>query len=427
MTSKISLLEKISDISYLENAWNQLYKFNKHSRGLSGETIEYFSKNKEDKLKSISDKLKNKEYKFSGNRGVLIPKNGKNKFRPLQIPEISDRVVIKAIALELEEIFSETIKKSEGFSFAYQKKIGVKEAVLKIQEHYNNGYHYVLEADLINFFGTVNKKELLENKIFTKLSDNSINELISNSLNQKVGNLKEFDDLQKKYFEGIENGIPQGNALSPLLSNIYLSKFDLELIKDNYKLVRYADDFVIMCKSSDECENAYTKSLHLLKCLNLEIHPLEKGEKTKITNILKESLTFLSVTFDGKALFPSLDNFKRLQNKLWELNKGKVELSLIDYFAKLKNKHEGWVSAFIYTDILRYSEELDFLISRIIYLKLKQIQWSLTPTTLNKIPKKYSTKNTSRYCLSDIQRQNSGIPFTSTLILEKLNKIKQIK
>ena len=127
MSSQITLLEKISDSSHLENAWNQLYKFNTLSHGMSGETISQFAKNKEDKLQSISEKLKKNEYKFSNNRGVLIPKNGSNKYRPLQIPEISDRVVIKAIALELENIFSDILAKSDGFSFAYQKYIGIKE------------------------------------------------------------------------------------------------------------------------------------------------------------------------------------------------------------------------------------------------------------------------------------------------------------
>lgn len=420
MSSQITLLEKISDSSHLENAWNQLYKFNTLSHGMSGETISQFAKNKEDKLQSISEKLKKNEYKFSNNRGVLIPKNGSNKYRPLQIPEISDRVVIKAIALELENIFSDILAKSDGFSFAYQKYIGIKEAVLKIKEHYDNGYKYILEADLVNFFGTVNKKNLLENKIFNALPDDSLNSLITNALSQKVGNLEDFDEEQKKYFEGIENGIPQGNALSPLFSNIYLSDFDVSMISNDYKLVRYADDFVVLCNTEDECKKAYQDALSLLEILDLKIHPLEENAKTKITDINKEGVTFLSVTFDGKCLFPSVENFKRLKNKLWELNKGHVQLNLLDYLTKLKNKHEGWISAFIFTDLSRYTEELDFVINRIIYMRLNEIDWKLSQTKLGKMPKKYTSKNTSRECLSDSQRTNSGIPFTATLVREKL-------
>lgn len=153
---------------------------------------------------------------------MLIPKS-KGKFRPLQIPEVSDRVVIKAIAIELEEHFKELLEKSRGLSFAYQKGLGVKEAVEKINEYCQNGYSYVLEADLINFFGTVDKDSLLNDVVFKRLSDTTINTLIQQALNQSIGNLDSFNVEQKKYFENIDKGIPQGNALSPLLSNIFLS------------------------------------------------------------------------------------------------------------------------------------------------------------------------------------------------------------
>ena len=89
--------------------------------------------------------FKKEHINFSPYRAVLIPKS-KGKFRPLQIPEVSDRVVIKAIAIELEEHFKELLEKSRGLSFAYQKGLGVKEAVEKINEYCQNGYSYVLEA-----------------------------------------------------------------------------------------------------------------------------------------------------------------------------------------------------------------------------------------------------------------------------------------
>lgn len=417
-----TLLERISNLENLQTAWNQLFKLNKSSHGLSGETIEQFESNKEDKLRSISDRLKSGKYQFSENRGVLISKGGNKGFRPLQIPEISDRVVIKSIAIELENIFESTIKKSEGYSFAYQKSIGVKDALLKIKEHYENGYKFALEADLKNFFGTVDKVRLLDNEIYKNLPDTTINELIKSALSQKVGNIDTFDGEQKKYFSGIENGIPQGNALSPLLSNIYLSDFDTELIKNGYKLVRYADDFVILCKTNEESKKAYEFSKVLLENLKLEIHSLKDKGKTKISEIDTEKIIFLSVAFDGKNLYPSDENFKKLINKIWELNKDKVPLNVLDYLKKLRNKHDGWISAFIYTDVLRYAEELDFQINRALYMKLNSIDWKLANSSVSKLPKKYSSKNSSRNCLSEKQRISSGIPLTKNLIEFKLKK-----
>ncbi|WP_284464054.1 reverse transcriptase domain-containing protein [Chryseobacterium sp.] len=419
-----TLLKKISKPEILKSAWDKLAKFNKDSHGLSGTTIEQFSQNLDDHILSISKKLKTNNYKFRPTRGVLIAKKDKNTFRPLQIPEISDRIVIKAIAIELEDIFKHILMQSNGYSFAYQKNTGVKDAILKAQEYYNLGNKYVLEADLVNFFGTVNKKELLEKKIFPYLPDESINKLVDEALNQKIGNILDFSPEKRIYFDGIENGIPQGNALSPLFSNIYLSDFDQKIISDNYKLIRYADDFVILSDTKRECKQAYQKCKTYLEDLNLEIHPLEKKDKTKITDISKDGFTFLSITFDGNILFPSADNFEKLKDKIWELNKSKIELNLLDFLKKLKNRQDGWVSAFIYTDLNIYSNQLDNIINRVLYIKLEKIDWKLVQNKLDKLPKADRSKKGSPYCLNQKQRSNSGIPLTSFLIAEKIQKIK---
>lgn len=413
-----SILEKISSIESLKTAWDNLDKHNKSSHGLSKETIEDFSINIDERILSISTNLKKGSYFFSQNRGVLIPKTN-GKFRPLQVPEISDRIVLKSIAIELEEIFKTVISKSDGYSFAYQKKLGIKDAIFKIIEHYKNGYIYSLEADLINFFGKVNKDDLLKNNIFPKLPDDSINKLLVKALNQTVGGLEKFDNEQKSYFENVDKGIPQGNPLSPLFSNIYLSPFDIFLIERDYKLVRYADDFVILCKTKEDCEKAYLDCCEILKTLKLEIHSIEDGKKTKILKIADDFLTFLSVTFDGKEVYPSIENFERLKSKIRDICNGKINHSILVLLKKIVNVHDGWISAFIFTNLYKYSEELDFFINRQLFLALRRYEWKFSDKTLGKLPKKYSQLNESKDCLSDTQRLNSGIPFSKTLIEKK--------
>lgn len=406
----MNLLNKISSVESLRLAWAKLEKFNKESHGLTGETIAEFELNKEDKILSISKRLQEGTYQFSPYRAVLIPKS-KGKFRPLQIPEVSDRVVIKAIAIELEEHFKELLEKSRGLSFAYQKGLGVKEAVEKINEYCQNGYSYVLEADLINFFGTVDKDSLLNDVVFKRLSDTTINTLIQQALNQSIGNLDSFNVEQKKYFENIDKGIPQGNALSPLLSNIFLSPFDLRLQDKGFKLVRYADDFVIMCTSEKECEEAYIECCTVLEELNLNIHKLEEGGKTRIVNFNKhDTMDFLSVTFDGNMFYPSFANVERLKNKIRDVCNGKDKYCVSTLLIKIKNKLDGWVSAFYYTDIQRYSSEIDAFINRQLYLSLAKMGWKFTASSLGKLPHKFRHKNESPKCLSFLQRKNSGIP-----------------
>lgn len=421
----MNLLNKISSVESLRLAWAKLEKFNKESHGLTGETIAEFELNKEDKILSISKRLQEGTYQFSPYRAVLIPKS-KGKFRPLQIPEVSDRVVIKAIAIELEEHFKELLEKSRGLSFAYQKGLGVKEAVEKINEYCQNGYSYVLEADLINFFGTVDKDSLLNDVVFKRLSDTTINTLIQQALNQSIGNLDSFNVEQKKYFENIDKGIPQGNALSPLLSNIFLSPFDLRLQDKGFKLVRYADDFVIMCTSEKECEEAYIECCTVLEELNLNIHKLEEGGETRIVNFNKhDTMDFLSVTFDGNMFYPSFANVERLKNKIRDVCNGKDKYCVSTLLIKIKNKLDGWVSAFYYTDIQRYSSEIDAFINRQLYLSLAKMGWKFTASSLGKLPHKFRHKNESPKCLSFLQRKNSGIPLCMELVNAKITELKK--
>lgn len=421
----MNLLNKISSVESLRLAWAKLEKFNKESHGLTGETIAEFELNKEDKILSISKRLQEGTYQFSPYRAVLIPKS-KGKFRPLQIPEVSDRVVIKAIAIELEEHFKELLEKSRGLSFAYQKGLGVKEAVEKINEYCQNGYSYVLEADLINFFGTVDKDSLLNDVVFKRLSDTTINTLIQQALNQSIGNLDSFNVEQKKYFENIDKGIPQGNALSPLLSNIFLSPFDLRLQDKGFKLVRYADDFVIMCTSEKECEEAYIECCTVLEELNLNIHKLEEGGKTRIVNFNKhDTMDFLSVTFDGNMFYPSFANVERLKNKIRDVCNGKDKYCVSTLLIKIKNKLDGWVSAFYYTDIQRYSSEIDAFINRQLYLSLAKMGWKFTASSLGKLLHKFRHKNESPKCLSFLQRKNSGIPLCMELVNAKITELKK--
>lgn len=421
----MNLLNKISSVESLRLAWAKLEKFNKESHGLTGETIAEFELNKEDKILSISKRLQEGTYQFSPYRAVLIPKS-KGKFRPLQIPEVSDRVVIKAIAIELEEHFKELLEKSRGLSFAYQKGLGVKEAVEKINEYCQNGYSYVLEADLINFFGTVDKDSLLNDVVFKRLSDTTINTLIQQALNQSIGNLDSFNVEQKKYFENIDKGIPQGNALSPLLSNIFLSPFDLRLKDKGFKLVRYADDFVIMCTSEKECEEAYIECCTVLEEQRLNIHKLEEGGKTRIVNFNKhDTMDFLSVTFDGNVFYPSFANVERLKSKIRDVCNGKDKYCVSTLLIKIKNKLDGWVSAFYYTDIQRYSSEIDAFINRQLYLSLAKMDWKFTASSLGKLPHKFRHKNESPKCLSFLQRKNSGIPFCMELVNAKITELKK--
>jgi RNA-directed DNA polymerase len=419
MSSK-SLLEKVSTETCLLLAWKKLNKSYDESRGLSGLTIEMFGKSLETRIPAISSQLISGKYKFSPNRAVVLQKDN-GKYRPLQIPEIQDRVVLKAIAIELEIQLDHLLRRSKGVSFAYQKKLGVKDAIDKMTSLYKTGDKIILEADIINFFGEVDKKRLLEEKVFPNLPDDSLNNLLIDALNQKVGGLDKLSLEQRSLFDGINSGIPQGNALSPLLSNIYLSSFDKIMIEKKHNLVRYADDFIVLCKDYAEANSCYLLIKEFLeKELSLRIHPIEEGDKTRILDPAKDKFSFLSIEFNGIDIYPSEKNLEKFKLKIKSICHDRNEYSnILVLLTSLRNCIDGWISAFYYTKIEKYEDELEQLINRHIYLALAELGWKFTSKSLSKLKPRFREKNQSNVCLSLKQRKTSGVPLIINLVSQK--------
>lgn len=414
------LIDKISTEKNLHSAWKKLNKYNSHSHGMSGVTIEVFKSNLDEHIELISKKLKSNSYKFSPNRAVAILKSN-GSYRPLQVPEIQDRLVLKAIAIELEEQFAEVIQLSDGLSFAYQKRLGMRDAIDKMRELYNQGKTIILEADIINFFGEVNKDKLLNEYIFPKLPDSSLNDLILSGLNQDIKGLELLNPLQLEKFKNIKNGIPQGNPLSPLLSNIYLSPFDLHLKEKHYGLIRYADDFIVMCENKEIAEKCYQDCFNFLeKELSLKVHDILLNEKTKIVDPKIERFIFLSIEFNGKQAFPSIEKYEKLKNKIRSICNSNInEMNVLALITKIRNGTDGWISAFFYTDMDKYIEDLDYFINRQLFLSLRKFDWRLSNSSLGKLPNKFRQKGESSDCLSINQRINSGIPTCRKMLDDK--------
>lgn len=417
------LLDKLSQLTHLNDAWHLLQK-NPTSHGISGETISEFSNDIQSNLVSICDQLKQGTYKFSPSRPYIIPKSN-GKFRPLQIPEVRDRVVLKGIALLLEKQLEDLLAPGIGVSYAYEKGKGIQDAVLTIKNYYDNGYKYIFEADIVDFFGTVNQSDLLK-VIFGKLPDSSLNQLISNGISIKVDNLDSIPAEQRYLFKN-NGGLPQGNSLSPLFSNIYLGPFDQEMKDKGYRLVRYADDFVIMASSIEEAKVAYVDSKKFLKeNLNLEIHELSENSKTRIIDPTSDTFSFLSISFDGKMLFPSIEIKNKFIDTIFSLCSANNKSNILKTLVKIKNSHEGWISNFIFCDVKRYFTEIDMAINIAVYDLLKKCGWKFQRKTLGHIPMKkrkiWNRVFESGECLSVDQRNFSGIPHSRDLYNERITK-----
>jgi RNA-directed DNA polymerase len=414
-----TLLERLHHFDHLYLAWKNLNRSNPESFGLSGESIAQFEANLDTNLRHLSEQIKTGKFNFSPTRPYLIRKDN-GKFRPLQISEVGDRVVLKGIALILEEHLQNLLLPGEGISFAYQKRKGIQDALSKIKEHYDNGNPIVYEADIIDFFGTVSRGDLVR-KICEHLPDGSLNGLITGGITPKVGSLQSIQEEQRHLFVD-KGGIPQGNPLSPLFSNVYLSPFDLMMRDKGYSLVRYADDFVVLAPSVEVAKQAYEVSrAYLRETLGVDVHELseEQNSKTRIVDPTKATFSFLSVTFDGKQLFPSLKNKDRFIKDLLSLGSETKDLNIHRMLSKLKNKHDGWISTFLFTNVQRYFEEIDWVINWGIYKYFATCGLKLQQSTLGKVPTSYRKQGDTYYpsgdCISMEQRRNTGIPLSKTL------------
>jgi len=277
------LLEKVLDRSNLNKAFKRV-KANKGACGIDGMTIEealpWLKEHREELLESI----RKGKYKPSPVRRVEIPKDN-GGVRKLGIPTVVDRVIQQAIAQILTPIYEP--KFSEG-SYGYRPHRSAKDAILKVKEYADEGYKFVVCLDLSKYFDTL------------------CHELLMNMLREDIKD-KRLIDLIKKYLKSgvMENGIvmrtdegsPQGGNLSPLLANIYLDKFDKEFERRGVKVIRYADDILLLVKSKRAAERLLgTSTEYLEKKLKLKVNT-EKSRAVSVYSI--RNFGFLDLRWEG--------------------------------------------------------------------------------------------------------------------------------
>lgn len=204
------------------------------------------------------------------------------------------------------------------------------------------------------------------------------------------------------------------NGWLNLVRNHWLS---LGQISQGYKLIRYADDFIVMLKSEEEAKSCFQKVTNFLRDnLELELHPL--GNKSRIINPASNALSFLSITFDGTKMYPSPKNLARFKESIDKLCFADFDSrTVLEMIQRIRNAIDGWLSSYFFTDVDRYFIEIDTHINRQLYLALNRKEWKLKAT--GKVPKQYSKRGESKDCLSGEQRKFSGIPFCKTIIDER--------
>ena len=348
----------------------KIAKRNRRSHGLDQVTIEDFAENLQHHLQDISNHLSKGTYRFTPARGALVPK-GDGGLRPIKVPAVRDRVVLKAIQLLIEDRFS---KFNLDCSFGYVKGRGVGNAIERVESLAKEGYVIVLEADIRSFFDTVDR-DLLIKRFVSQIRLRSLVRLVEEALQAEVGNLDAFTDEEKGLFPGAESGIPQGGVLSPMLANFYLYPFDKAMTNAGFRVIRYADDFVVMCKTKQEATDAWNLARQILEGeLKLKLHPLGGPQSKTRIQPFNKGVEFLGVRFGGNRVLPSDKVVERFRKRVKTILSNK-DLSLLVTLRRLSNTIVGWGQFYAALDVQQLYSDLDPFILRELSAYFRQHQF----------------------------------------------------
>src|SRR6266702_3065347 len=237
-----SLMDKVFAPATLEAAWEKVWA-NDGAAGVDRQSIERFEAQEEIYLKELSTALREGSYRPQPVRRVEIPK-GDGRTRPLGIPTVKDRIVQTAVKLVLEPIFEATFRPT---SYGFRPGRGCQDVLREVAQLIEDGYVFVVDADFESYFDSIPHDRLMQ-RVEERVSDGRILDLLRGWLKQDI-----MHDLQR--WTPTE-GTPQGSVISPLLANIYLHPLDELMAARGYRMVRYADDFVVLCKSREEADAA---------------------------------------------------------------------------------------------------------------------------------------------------------------------------
>jgi len=340
-----SLMDKACSRANLESAFAKV-KANKGSPGVDHQTIEMFESRLEENLSHLAEALRSGTYRPQAIKRAWIPKPGTSEKRPLGIPTVRDRVVQAALRTVLEPIYERDFA---AHSYGFRPGRGSRDALRRVDALLRQGYVIVVDADLKSYFDTI-PHDLLMARMRERVADSPVLALVDSFLRQRI-----LDGL-----EGWtpETGTPQGAVLSPLLSNIFLDPLDHLMERQYFQMVRYADDFVILCRTEPDALRALALVQSWTAQAGLTLHPT----KTRIVDATAPGgFDFLGYHFEGGTRRPRTKSLARLKDTVRAKTRrthghslsaiiSDVNRTLIGWFAYFKHSHrttfpplDGWL------------------------------------------------------------------------------------
>jgi len=333
-----SLIDKVCRQQTLEAAWAAV-QAGGGAAGVDGVSCERFAAQADRYLAELREELSTGRYRPQAVRRVDIPKGG-GKLRPLGIPTVKDRIVQNAVKRVIEPIFEQEFVPG---SYGFRPGLGCKDALREVDRLLNAGYTHVVDADLARYFDTIPQARLLS-RVADRISDSRLLALIEHWLNQDV--VKDLDRWTPTA------GTPQGAVISPLLANIYLHDLDLHMAGHGFRMVRYADDFVILCGSADEAERALEQVRAWVSAHGLSLHP----DKTHVGNcrLPGQGFDFLGYRFEAGRRWVRDRSRNAFRERVRRRTRRCSGQSLERVIAQLNPFLKGWFAYFRHADRLEF-------------------------------------------------------------------------
>ena len=325
-----SLIDKVYRPQTLKAAWHKV-KGNAGAAGVDGQSVKQFGWRAESYLAELEQALKAEEYQPEPIKRVEIPKAGGKK-RPLGIPAVKDRIVQTALKLVIEPIFEHEFEES---SYGFRPQRSAKDALREVDELIRQGYTHVVDADLESFFDTIPHAALIR-QIEERISDGRVLELIGLFLSQDI-----IQGMKRWTPTG---GTPQGAVVSPLLANIYLHPLDRQMKQQGYRMVRYADDFVVLCRTAQRAQAALEEVKSWVAQNGLRLN----ADKTHVGDCRQagQGFEFLGYRFEAGQRWVRPKSFKALRERIRVKTRRTRGDSLAKIIGDLNPMLRGWFNYF---------------------------------------------------------------------------------
>ena len=328
--SWFSLIDKVYALRNLQAAFARV-QANHGAAGVDHVTIEMFEDNLEAHLTLVSEQLATGKYQPQAVRRKWIPKPESKQQRPLGIPTVRDRVVQGALRNVLEPIFERDFAEH---SYGFRPGRGCKDALRRVDQLLKAGCSWVVDADIAKYFDTIPQDKLL-GLVEQKVADSRVLELVAVMLQQGV--------MEAMAYWRPTAGTPQGAVISPLLANIYLDPLDHELAQQGFEMVRYADDFVILCRSEAEARAALARVQTWTTQAGLQLH----AEKTGIVDVTQRGgFDFLGYHFERGYRWPRRKSEAKLRARIRQHTKRRNGHSLQTIIHNVNQTLTGWFTYF---------------------------------------------------------------------------------